>query len=536
MFLVSSVAVWAAEYRVSPDGSADFPSIQNAIDFAQAGDAIVVSPGTYYENVRFNGKNILVCSIAPEDPDIVASTVIDGARAGAVVTFDGTEDDTCELSGFTITNGESVNGGGIVGGFYADIRTLARISHCVIIGNYADYGAGMYLSNGDVVNCTIRDNEAQHYGGGIYGFHGQISGCVIENNRAASGGGLFRCNGEIVDCIVSGNRADYGGGLYYCDNEVIGCAITANSADYGGGAYGCVGAITDCVISDNSAEQNGGGLYCCYAAVTNCLVIGNSAVRGGGLFDCQESLTNCTISGNRAELGGGLCSSYGLVKNCVVWGNSAPDGEEFYGVSTPSYSCIRGWTRGGEGNISLDPLFVAGPIGDHYLSNLDAGQDVQSPCIDAGAEWPKILSLTSLTTRTDSALDANRVDMGYHYAPVRLTVQSYLNRSQFAPGDVIECSIAAQNAASEISVDAYLAFLLPDGTVLYLAEDGLDTAVRPWVEGIVLPVDFGFGSAVVYELTVPSDASTGSYCFAAALTASGRDYFISVSASPFTID
>ena len=49
-------------------------------------------------------------------------------------------------------------------------------------------------------------------------------------------------------------------------------------------------------------------------------------------------------------------------------------------------------------------------------------------------------------------------------------------------------------------------------------------------------VDFGSGRAVIYELTVPSDASAGSYCFAAALTASGRDNFISVSASPFTID
>ncbi len=532
---ICDAPAFPAEYQVNLDGSGDFVRVQDAIDAAADGDIIVVHPGTYRENLRYQGKNIVLQSLHPDDRDVVASTIIDGGKAGAVITFDGTEDDSCLLAGFTITNGEAVNGGGIVGGFYADIRTQARIEHCTIVGNSAKYGGGMYLSNGDVVKCTIQGNEAQYYGGGIYGFHGEIADCVIEANSAERGGGLFRCNGEIVECAVSGNSAEYGGGLYYCDGEITDSAIAGNSADYGGGICGCVGTITSCIVADNFAAQSGGGLYSCYAAVTNCLISGNSALRGGGLYSCEAGLMNCTISGNSAELGAGLCSSYGSIINCIVWGNSAPDGDELFGISTPSYSCIRGWVHGGEGNVPDDPLFVEGPIGDHYLSSLGAGQDADSPCIDAGAEVPKILFLTSLTTQTDGALDTNRVDIGYHYAPVQVAIQSYLNGGSFAPGDSIQCSIAVQNAGPQLWVDLYLAFVLPDGAVAYLVNGGFDADAGPWLTNVALPAGFTFGPATVFELTVPVETPTGQYKFAAALTASGRDYLISVSVTSFVV-
>ncbi len=34
---------------------------------------MIVDPGTYYENINFLGKTIIVKSIDPNDPDIVAS-------------------------------------------------------------------------------------------------------------------------------------------------------------------------------------------------------------------------------------------------------------------------------------------------------------------------------------------------------------------------------------------------------------------------------------------------------------------------------
>jgi subtilisin family serine protease len=64
-------------------------------------------------------------------------------------------------------------------------------------------------------------------------------------------------------------------------------------------------------------------------------------------------------------------------------------------------------------NIDEDPCFVAG----YYLSQVLAGQDVESPCVDSGsadANDPNI-GLDTYTTRTDSVNDVNVVDMGYHY-------------------------------------------------------------------------------------------------------------------------
>ena len=96
--------------------------IQGAIDAAQEGCEIIVSPGTYYENINFNGKNIILRSTDPTSPTLVASTIIDGRSSDTVVTFSGAESPECVLSGFTITNGAASFGGGIYAYF---TRTFA---------------------------------------------------------------------------------------------------------------------------------------------------------------------------------------------------------------------------------------------------------------------------------------------------------------------------------------------------------------------------------------------------------------------------
>lgn len=101
---------WFVDNNVSVSGDGRswqtaFKTIQEAIDAAPHGDVVVVAEGTYVENVRFNGKNITLRSTAPLNSGIVGTTVIDGNQGGPVVTFAGTEDGTCVLSGFTIRNG-----------------------------------------------------------------------------------------------------------------------------------------------------------------------------------------------------------------------------------------------------------------------------------------------------------------------------------------------------------------------------------------------------------------------------------------------
>ena len=96
---------------------ADYSTIQDAIDASSDGDEIIVSPGTYLENIYIHGGNITLRSTDPTSPTVVSSTIIDGNSSGTVVTFSGTETSSSTLSGFTITNGlaKMADGAGIFG-------------------------------------------------------------------------------------------------------------------------------------------------------------------------------------------------------------------------------------------------------------------------------------------------------------------------------------------------------------------------------------------------------------------------------------
>ena len=117
------------------DNGADHTSIQAAIDAANNGDEIIVSPGTYLEAINFNGKSITVRS-ASGDP---ADTIIDGGGNGrGVVTCTNGETSTTVLYGFTITNGSANSGGGRL---YNE-SSSPTVTNCTFSGNTAGWGGG----------------------------------------------------------------------------------------------------------------------------------------------------------------------------------------------------------------------------------------------------------------------------------------------------------------------------------------------------------------------------------------------------------
>ena len=341
-----------------------FTTIQEGIDAAISGDTVIVAEGTYRENVSLKGKNIVLRGTDPLDPIVVGRTIIDGGRRGSVVTFAGTEKETCLLAGFTIRNGYGAFAAGIYGGTW-EAHTHATIRNNVITANSAYQEAGgVALCDGLIAENRIIGNWARYYGGGLDNCKGTIQNNVISGNTVP---------GEMP------GHSNWGGaGLSFCDGTIRGNTIMGNSTQSdGGGLYKCNGTIEGNVIARNSATCQGGGLVSCIGTIRNNVIYGNSASEGGGLADCPNLQSN-TIVANSADRGGGTyIPTDGLVRDCIIWGNTAPAGPQVALRRDPSYCCIEDWPADSSGNISAFPHFVDEAGCDYHLKSW-------SPCIDAG--------------------------------------------------------------------------------------------------------------------------------------------------------
>ncbi len=146
---------------------ADYPTIQEGIDSCTDGDTVLVKPGIYYENINFNGHNIVVASffLTTGNPEYIKNTVIDGDSNPSVVTFENEEDTTAVIIGFTIQNGHGGRGGGI---------------HCS-------------HSNPLITKNIICNNSTATYGGGVYFEYSSatLSENLIKKNRTCFGAGIY---------------------------------------------------------------------------------------------------------------------------------------------------------------------------------------------------------------------------------------------------------------------------------------------------------------------------------------------------------
>lgn len=242
---------------------------------------------------------------------------------------------------------------------------------------------------------------------------------------------LFQ-SGETDESIVKGftithayseNGAIY---TYYASPCIVDCRIVSNAGD-GIQGSGSFVQVYNTVIADNT----GNGVSCQSLGVTfmmNCLITGNAGI-GIYAYGPGPTLNDCTVTQN---------GSYGIavskcsitITNCIIW-------EERYvyqppGEFTITYSDVLGGDPG-TGNIDADPLFTSGPEGGYYLSNIEAGQPLTSPCLDTGGNLSEtvcytidgeVTCLDSLATRSDGVPDSWIVDMGFHYPSAAQPIQA----------------------------------------------------------------------------------------------------------------
>ncbi|MCK5643192.1 MAG: hypothetical protein KAJ19_20455, partial [Gammaproteobacteria bacterium] len=322
--------------------------------------------------------------------------------------------------------------------------------------------------------CSFSGNTA--FAGGVHA------------GTALGGGGLCadHFEGSITDTYFLGNTSQNGGGLCLVDGivDITGGGINANTAraNYGlGGGFACINTdtvISDCMIQDNKLtgdDSRGGGVafYGGDAAMaqvmSNCLVTGNESVSDGGgvycAFEANAEISNTTFSDNSAGTYGGAiacnwdadpniidsifnnCGPYAIseeketvlieedipseIKNSLFNNIAVADYAEYDhltgDVKTLSFANIdpdHTINITYSDIITGDPEFVAGPIGNYYLSHEATGQLADSVCVDAGDPGVTVYSDPNYTTRTDSAPDIDNVDIGYHY-PNAVNVDTY---------------------------------------------------------------------------------------------------------------
>ena len=324
-----------------------------------------VYPGTYYESdMTFSGYGIKVrANIISENP---VNYIIDCGGNGRAFFVQNQIDSSkgAWIEGFTIYNGQNVTNG--LGGGVRIENASPTIKNCIIgnssdpdSSNEANYGAGIYINNGNPIlsYCKFYNNSATVFGGGLYCVTGSpvISNCLIGDynnndprpNYASSGGGAYFYqssptlqNINIESNIVVGNSSanGKGGGLFFdqCTSGALtDCYVSRNCSNNHGGGLILLGSnimISGGGIYYNNAtyansNPSGGGVYMLNSQAyfySSSILYNSTKINGGGLYSKNSFLTldHCNVSSNNTSSNGGgvyIEGNYNGIQNLIKY-------------------------------------------------------------------------------------------------------------------------------------------------------------------------------------------------------------------------
>jgi len=277
---------------------ADQPTIQQAINVANNGDLILVSPGTYSEHIDYHGKAITI-----QSTDGPTRTTINGNNSGTVVTFQTQETRQSVLTGFTIEHGNALAGAGIM----------------------------LNIASPTITKNIFRAN-AQQPGGFGAAIGGSSSSAVVEGNTFVAN----TCNTQefsgvvcffnlssprIINNVFAGNPC-----------KALNIAVSAPSPNPGMAAreQTPLAPPPTPVVANNTIVQNSVGVR----------------MQAGGQ-SAQQLYANNILTGN----GVGFQVDFLPVGQPPAWNHN------LVFANTTNYSGIADQT-GQNGNISVDPMFL----------------------------------------------------------------------------------------------------------------------------------------------------------------------------------
>ena len=349
------------------------------------------------------GADVDGCGTTSEPCQTISYTVNTRAGEGDTLLISaGTYAENLRIEGITLT---------LQGGYAAGSQWMQNGGETILDGNNAGRTVEIFNNNSVLENLTIIHGQApeeQCWGGGLWISGGDVTirSAAITNNTAGCSGGGLEVNIDlgpttltIEDSVISGNvSGDHGGGLTAWGAVSLALIRTtvadnlASNNDQTAGTGGAIAiqngatvAVEDSILRDNSASTHGGALDIMESTlvISNTLLTGNSAANINVLAlnnGSGATFHNSTIAGNNPQGAQAIlafdpeASTLELV-NSIMWDNALNiqwDGPT--GNVAVSYSDIQGgWY--GAGNLNEDPLFIG--VDDYHLQ---AG----SPAIDSG--------------------------------------------------------------------------------------------------------------------------------------------------------
>ena len=185
-----SLTVWNNRPRVFwvPD---DYEKIQDAINASQDGDTVRVRTGTYYEGLRFMGKNIWLES--EEGPEL---TFIDGTGWNdGVRLLD--EENKAVIRGFTIS--------AELNAIQSSNNSMAVIYNCIFRKDWTINGVSMITGNAFIYNCIFDSVD--------YGVYESYVRGMVENSIFAN------CRIGIAKIASLNNWIDHKYNIFYNNDE-----------------------------------------------------------------------------------------------------------------------------------------------------------------------------------------------------------------------------------------------------------------------------------------------------------------------------
>ncbi len=328
-------------------------TIANAIDYATAGDSILLFRGTYKETIDLKGKISFLSSlfINTNDTADISNTILSGINNGnnTLISNSGPYlSNNYHIYALTIKDVRLA----IVNLSSGHNSYIFKLSKSVIknSGTYGQWGVIDVGNNGILDSCTIFDNKGRY----IINV-GRVAGAIISNNTLFNNSSSLdgsviddasvihlEGKGRVLNNLIFRNRTtgiDFGGNgsdsMIFINNTVVlnqgyGIRFQTWSGVYSGILINNLSKFNKSFdISCNTATNgpgiflknnffgNSGSLYGTGLSSVNNTILDTSGNIGGDPYFVDTLNNNFKLRGNSSAIGAGTAHTYPLAKDLI---------------------------------------------------------------------------------------------------------------------------------------------------------------------------------------------------------------------------